>query len=120
MVAGRQSACGRPSHGVREGGSRCPCRTGVAMLNRRRFISGAIASSGLLPTLARAESRPTPSYPVLAGLTPGLLAERQIAGAAFALGRPLYPPDFLALGFSPPTRGLFLTPHLTFSHDESC
>src|SRR3546814_18544652 len=79
--------CSSDLHGVREGGSRCPCRTGAAMLNRRGFISGAIASSGLLPTLARAESRPTPSYPVLAGLTRGLMAERTLAGAAFAIGR---------------------------------
>src|SRR3546814_2037400 len=70
------------------------------MLNRRGFISGAIASSGLLPTLARAESRPTPSYPVLAGLTRGLMAERKIAGAAFALGRPRYRADFMAWGYS--------------------
>ncbi|API57939.1 hypothetical protein BSL82_00340 [Tardibacter chloracetimidivorans] len=78
------------------------------MLNRRGFISGAIASSGLLPTLARAESRPTPSYPVLAGLTRGLMAERKIAGAAFAIGRHRYRADFMAWGYSALSRGQFL------------
>src|SRR3546814_20935153 len=84
------------------------------MLNRRGFISGAIASSGLLPTLARAESRPTPSYPVLAGLTRGLMAERKIAGAAFAIGRHRYRADFMAWGSSALSRGQFMNEVLNF------
>src|SRR3546814_1604251 len=86
------------------------------MLNRRGFISGAIASSGLLPTLARAESRPTPSYPVLAGLTRGLMAERKIAGAAFAIGRHRYRADFMAWGYSALSRGQFLNEDRSEEH----
>lgn len=89
------------------------------MLNRRAFIGASLAAPWLplasIDTAFAAEKGPPPPrLPTLARLAETFIAERRIAGAAFAIGRHNRRADFMAWGYGALTRGQFLNEESIF------